>query len=120
MNEKIRVNAKHYKIQTYDGITLISVVITIILLIILSGIVINLSLGDNGIFKAAIRAKEEYKHTEKNDNTTLSEYTNIIEKYTNNTLKKLLAEEFAFTSTDSNWDVENVKEALDYLYNNLR
>ena len=40
------------------GITLISLVITIILLIILSGITISLILSDNGIFKKAEGARE--------------------------------------------------------------
>lgn len=116
--KKIKENTKKYKFGKFDGITLISLVITIILLIILAGLVINLSLGDNGIFKAAKRAQKDYKHTQENEVNTLNEYTNIIDKYTSNTSKKLLAEEFAFTPTDSNWNVENVKQAIDYLYNN--
>ena len=46
--------------STY-GITLITLVITIILLLILAGIVINLSLGENGIFNKAKYAKIEYE-----------------------------------------------------------
>ena len=42
------------------AITLISLVITIILLIILAGIVINISIGENGLFKKAKYAKNEY------------------------------------------------------------
>ena len=42
------------------GITLISLVITIILLIILAGIAIKLSLEKNGIFDKAKQAKEDY------------------------------------------------------------
>ena len=43
------------------GITLIALVITIVVLIILAGVVIMLSLGNNGIFNRAKQAKEEYK-----------------------------------------------------------
>ena len=43
------------------GITLVALVITIIVLIILVGLVITLSLGNNGIFNRAKQAKEEYK-----------------------------------------------------------
>lgn len=41
------------KIKNMRGITLISLVITIIVLIILAGVTINLSLGENGIIKRA-------------------------------------------------------------------
>lgn len=43
------------------AITLISLVITIILLIILASVAINLSIGENGIFKRAKWATEKYK-----------------------------------------------------------
>ena len=33
-------------------------------------------------------------------------------------LDKVSAEMVSFTPEDSNWNVKNVKEALDYLYNN--
>ncbi len=48
------------KQRTVKGITLISLVITIIILIILAGISINLVLGENGLFNRAKQAKEEY------------------------------------------------------------
>ena len=43
-----------------NGITLISLVITIIILIILAGIVINLTIGERGIFNKAKLGKENY------------------------------------------------------------
>ncbi len=48
------------KQRNFKGITLISLVITIIILIILAGISINLVLGENGLFNRAKQAKEEY------------------------------------------------------------
>ena len=44
-----------------NGITLISLVITIVVLIILAGVAINLTLGENGIFTKAQYAKEQYE-----------------------------------------------------------
>ena len=44
-----------------NGITLIALVITIIVLIILAGVAINLTLGENGIFKRAETAKLKYE-----------------------------------------------------------
>ena len=43
------------------GITLISLVITIIILLILAVVTINLTLGENGIFRLAEQAGEETK-----------------------------------------------------------
>ncbi len=45
--------------EKYSGITLISLVITIIILIMLAGISISLVLGENGLFNKAKQAKEE-------------------------------------------------------------
>ena len=46
------------------GITLIALVITIVILIILAGVAINLTLGENGILKKAENAREEYKYAQ--------------------------------------------------------
>lgn len=43
------------------GITLIALVITIILLLILAGVTISLTLGDNGLFNTAKNATVEYE-----------------------------------------------------------
>lgn len=52
---------KYYVLDKNQGITLIALVITIIVLLILAGVTINLTLGENGIFKTAGQAAE--KHT---------------------------------------------------------
>lgn len=57
------------------GITLISLVITIIILIILAGVGINLTIGENGIFNRAKFAKEEY------NNAVISEEEQLNELY---------------------------------------
>lgn len=53
--------------KKYNGITLISLVITIILLIILAGIAINLSIGENGLFSKTKYVKEEYLNAQENE-----------------------------------------------------
>ena len=50
--KKNKITMKKLKKQV-QGITLISLVVTIIVLLILAGVAINLSIGDNGIFKRA-------------------------------------------------------------------
>lgn len=65
-----------FKRTSADGITLIALVITIIVLLILAGVAIGLTLGDNGIFTKAEEARD------KNERATLIEkiQTEILEK----------------------------------------
>lgn len=49
------------KDKRQNGITLIALVITIIVLIILAGVAISLTLGENGIFVRAKSANLEYE-----------------------------------------------------------
>lgn len=75
------------------GITLISLVITIILLIILAGIVISLGLGENGIFNKAKYAKEETNKQTATEKINLKITTAQMNSYAENqrmpTLKEL-------------------------------
>jgi len=52
------------KEKNTEGITLIALVITIIILLILAGVVLNLTLGEHGILKKAEQAGEQYKISE--------------------------------------------------------
>ena len=55
------------------GITLITLVITIVLLIILAGIMVNIGLGENGLFTRAKDAKNKYMSAEKEEEKMLNE-----------------------------------------------
>ena len=46
------------------GITLISLVVTIVTLIILAGVAVNMTLGENGIFEKAKHASQQYEIVE--------------------------------------------------------
>jgi surface protein len=65
MRDTILDDSKNDKINTgivsAHAITLISLIITIIILIILASIVINLTLGDNGLFSKIELAKKEHE-----------------------------------------------------------
>ena len=63
---------KEKGIQYSKGITLVALVITIIVLIILAGISINLVLGEDGIFKRAVEAREKTKEAQKNEQDMLN------------------------------------------------
>ena len=56
-----------------NGITLIALVITIVVMIILAGVAINLTLGENGVFRKAKFAKEEYNNAQIDEQTMLNE-----------------------------------------------
>ena len=97
------------------GITLVALVVTIIILLILAGISIA-SLTGNGLFEKAKLAKEKQENAQIKENVVLEEYEKTIKDYTDN--NKISAEDVSFTPQNTNWNVKNVKEALDYLYNN--
>ena len=52
---------KRFACKNITGITLVALIITIIVLLILAGIVINLALGNNGLLNRAKEADKEYK-----------------------------------------------------------
>jgi len=54
------------------GITLIALIITIIVMLILAGVTINLTLGDNGIFTTAVSAKKAQIKAEMREKLSLS------------------------------------------------
>lgn len=60
------------------GITLIALVITIIVLLILAGIVLQLVLEQNGVIQKAQMAGKEYKNSERNELEDLNNLNNYI------------------------------------------
>ena len=66
------------------GITLIALIITIIILLILAGIALNLTLGENGIINIAKRAQIETQKANEKEQITLdvdnSKMDNVVDK----------------------------------------
>ena len=60
------------------GITLIALVITIIVLLILAGVTINLTLGENGIFRTAEMAGKNYTQAQEDELAGLAGFENTI------------------------------------------
>lgn len=73
----------HDILPLYEGITLISLVITIILLLILAGVTLNFTIGENGIFKLAEESGKEYIKSENNEIEMLNEIYEKISPITN-------------------------------------
>ena len=63
------------------GITLISLVVTIIVLLILSGVTIATLTGNNGILTRAQEAKNETEQSEKDEKEKLGDMEDIINEY---------------------------------------
>ena len=101
------------------GITLVALVITIIILLIVAGVAIS-AFTQTGLFDNSKQAKNATENAQNKAEGRLNEYEKEIADYGNGKEQqdKVSAEMVSFTPEDSNWNVKNVKEALDYLYNN--
>ncbi len=62
------------------GITLVALVITIIILLILAGVTINTALSENGLFRMAKKAVNEYQESERQEQDAIEEITKEMEK----------------------------------------
>jgi len=60
------------------GITLIALVITIVVMLILAGVTINLTLGQNGIFTTAQKAAQNYTEAQNQEMAQLGQFTNTV------------------------------------------
>ena len=67
-----------------NGITLIALVITIIVLLILAGITMNAVIGDNGIIQKAKRVSDDTKEAQTKETIRSEELGKYIESYTLN------------------------------------
>ena len=74
------------KIKNNNGITLVALVVTIIILLILATISIQ-SLTNTGLFKKAQEAKEKTQNAEENQAKTLNEYEDELNKYISGDVK---------------------------------
>ena len=77
-NGKTSLNIRKLKKQV-KGITLIALVVTIIVLLILAGIALNLTIGQNGIFSRAQTAANTWRNAETNEQLAMGELENWIE-----------------------------------------
>ena len=66
-----------------NGITLISLVITIIIMLILAGVVITFTIGDNGLIGRAKEAVRNYQNAADYEQTLLGDFTNEVNNIIN-------------------------------------
>ena len=78
--KKGRFTVKKLKKQV-QGITLIALVVTIIVLLILAGIALNLTIGQNGIFSRAQTAANTWRNAETNEQLAMGELEDWMANY---------------------------------------
>lgn len=66
------------------GITLVALVITIIVLLILAGVTITLTLREDGIFKTAEKAGENYTKAQRNELDGLNSFQSTVDRVIEN------------------------------------
>ncbi len=69
-----------YESKEQKGITLIALIITIIILLILAGVTISLTLGDNGLFSTAKRAVSNYTNAAEQELGYFNQVNDMIEE----------------------------------------
>ena len=80
-NEKTSLNIRKLKKQV-KGITLIALVVTIIVLLILAGIALNLTIGENGLFTRAQNAANTWQLAEQNEQNAMNDLASWIDSVT--------------------------------------
>lgn len=79
---KVKGKAKITKLKkNVKGITLIALVVTIIVLLILAGVAISLTIGQNGIFSRAQTAVNTWKNAETNEQLAMGEIEDWMDEY---------------------------------------
>ena len=74
MGETIQKRSK----SKQQGITLIALVVTIVILLILAGVTINLLFSDTGLFQKAQQAENAWRNAEQSDINAIGELTNEL------------------------------------------
>ena len=96
---KVRVS------KTNNGITLIALVITIIVLLILAGVTIATLMGDNGILTKATEARDKTKITEEQEKVKLAVAGTLAEENGGDIKSESLEEQLSNYFADGYYDV---------------
>jgi len=93
-------------LKANNGITLIALVITIIVLLILAGISISMLSGDNSILQKATDAKTNTDYSQIQERINLAYHSSLVEgqgKVTEPSLEDEIKKEFNKTTLDEGW-----------------
>ena len=89
------------------GITLVTLVITIIILLILAGITISALTGDNGLLARAKQSKKVMENVQKEENEILENYIQQTEKYLPKEVPQVKNNIDKILSTTSNTELQD-------------
>lgn len=107
------------KLNNNKGITLISLVVTIVILVILAAVAINMAIGNNGLFTKSKQAKGEYVNASDKEKQDIDVLVNDIDIEAGSQPQATIsASSVTFTPVEG-WTLSanpTVAEALDYLY----
>lgn len=117
-------NKRNYLKQ--NGITLIALVVTIVVLLILAGVTINALFGDTGIIKKAQDAQNKMDQAQDSDLTSLNNLNNWIENQTEATEnvpyileRYILGEDKKGILATNIVDVSNAPTSFTFINNNI-
>ena len=114
------------KFKNEQGITLVALVITIIVLLILAGVTLSMVMGDSGIFGKANSAKEKTKLSNAEEIIKLAVLENKVNKASGDTalsddelkaeiIKKLTEQGYTVDGSNVNYDGDKTIDIEDYL-----
>ena len=100
------------------GITLVALVVTIVIMLILAGVTLNLTLGDNGLFKMTQKAAEAYQVTSEKEYLQQYILSYQLDKATNKTEENQLGIQLAnrVSVNDSQWIVIQLLDDTNQIY----
>lgn len=110
--EKLRKMKTESSKKKNQGVTMISLVVTIVILLILSGITIKFALNDNGVIKQSRLASEKYKNSSIQEQVALNQVAKEMQKTQNNTTS-------GGTSSDHGGNDEELKQQIEDLQNEI-
>lgn len=69
------------KRRNENAVTIVALVITIIIMLILAGVVLHFSIGENGLIKVSKEAAKKYQNAQRDEEIALTNYENKISEY---------------------------------------
>ena len=87
-----------------NGITLVALVVTIVVLLILAGVTINLVIGQNGLISRAKEAREKTEEAKANENISFYEVTNYIKQTVGVSASGITKDDYGKVVTNYNAD----------------
>lgn len=104
----MEIKIKKLKKQT-KGITLVSLVVTIIVLLILAGVTLNFTLGEDGIFKKAGDAVDKYKEAQEKEKNMLMDLESSMDNITGEPIPIKTEEQLLKIGTGEKVEVDGVE-----------